>query len=141
MWIFTGSSGCSLVQKLPEFTCGGALSIPRLLLRLGVSFRLQSLSSRKPAMISSTWRPFQECLENMRKSRNWRCGWFRGYALESSPLILLNFSSSCVRMEERGMQKPLGFRVETEGYNTVDSQIIRSMALHPCLQAVEDPSA
>ena len=30
-------------------------------------------------MISSTWRPFQECLENMRKSRNWWCGWFRGF--------------------------------------------------------------
>lgn len=54
-------------------------------------------------------------------------------------------------MEEHGMQKPLGLRVETEGYNTVrvetegyntvDSQIIRTMALHPCLQAVEDPSA
>ena len=40
MWVFTGSSGCSLVQKLPEFTFGGALSIPRLLLRLGVGFRL-----------------------------------------------------------------------------------------------------
>lgn len=54
-------------------------------------------------------------------------------------------------MEEHGMQKPLGLRVETEGYNTVrvetegyntvDSQIIRSMALHPCRQAEEDPSA
>ena len=64
-----------------EFTCGEAISIPRLLLRLGVGFRLQSLSSRKPAMISSTWRPFQECLENMRKSLNWWCGWFREYAL------------------------------------------------------------
>ena len=42
MWIFTGSYGCSLVQKLPEITCGGALSIPRLLLRLGVSFRVLS---------------------------------------------------------------------------------------------------
>ena len=79
MWIFLDSSGCSLVQKLPEITCGENLSIPRLLLRLGVGFRLQSLSSRKPAMISSTWRPFQECLENMLKSRNWWCGWFRGF--------------------------------------------------------------
>ena len=42
MRIFTGSSGCSLVQKLPEITCGEALSIPRLLLRLGISFRLLS---------------------------------------------------------------------------------------------------
>lgn len=55
--------------------------------------------------------------------------------------MLLNFYSSCVRMEEHSMQKPLGLRVETEGYNTVDSQIIRSMALHPCRQAVEAPSA
>ena len=84
MWIFAGSYGCSLVQKLPEFTCGEAASIPRLLLRLGVGFRLQSLSSRKPAIISSTWRPFQECLENMRKSRNWWCGWFRGFFFRSS---------------------------------------------------------
>lgn len=38
--------------------------------------------------------------------------------------------------------KTLGLRVETEGgYNTVDSQIIRTMALHPCRQAEEDPSA
>ena len=54
-------------------------------------------------------------------------------------------------MEEHGMQKPLGLRVETEGYNivrvetegynTVDSQFIRSTVLHPCLQAEEDPSA
>ena len=42
-------------------------------------FQTESLSSRKPAMISSTWRQFQECLENMRKSRNWWCGWFRGF--------------------------------------------------------------
>ena len=34
---------------------------------------------QKTAIISSTWRPFQECLENMRKSRNWWCGWFRGF--------------------------------------------------------------
>ena len=39
MWIFAGSYGCSLVQKLPEFTCGEALSITRLLLRLGDRFR------------------------------------------------------------------------------------------------------
>jgi len=42
IWAPTGSSGCSLVQKLPEITCGEALSIPRLLLRLDVSFRLLS---------------------------------------------------------------------------------------------------
>ena len=40
MWISAGSYGCSLVQKLLEITCGGAISIPRLLLRLGVGFRL-----------------------------------------------------------------------------------------------------
>ena len=39
MWIFADLSGCSLVQKLPEFTCGEALSIPWLLLRLGDRFR------------------------------------------------------------------------------------------------------
>ena len=58
----------------------------------------------------------------------------------------MNFSSSCVRMEEHGMQKPLGLRVETEGYNTVrvetegyntvDSQIIKSsdqwLRIHVC---------
>ena len=67
VWMLISSEITGNHQKLPEFTCGEALSILRLLLRLGVGFRLQSLSSRKPAMISSTWLPFQECLENMRK--------------------------------------------------------------------------
>ena len=84
VWMLIGSEITGNHQKSPEFTCGEALSIPRLLLRLGVGFRLLSLSSRKPAMISSTWRPFQECLENMRKSRNWWCGWFRGFFRYSS---------------------------------------------------------
>lgn len=81
VWMLISSELTGTYQRLPEITSGEVLSIPRLLLRLGVGFRLQSLSSRKPAMIPSTWRQFQESLENMRKSRNWCCGWFRGYAL------------------------------------------------------------
>ena len=101
VWMLISSEITGNHQKLPEFTCGEALSIPRLLLRLGVGFRLQSLSSRKPAMISSTWRPFQECLENMRKSRNWWCGWFRGFFFRYSSsdtiasTIPLSYLESC----------------------------------------------
>lgn len=59
VWMLISSEITGNYQRLPEVTCGGALSIPRLLLRLGVGFRLQSLSGRKPAMISSTWCWFQ----------------------------------------------------------------------------------
>ena len=44
-------------------------------------FQIAVAIKQEPAMISSTWRPFQECLEYIRKSRNWWCGWFREYAL------------------------------------------------------------
>ena len=47
-------------QRLPEVTRGGALSIPRLLLRLGDRFR-------------SVWKICEKV--------DWWCGWFRGYAL------------------------------------------------------------
>ncbi len=45
VWMLISSEITGNYQRLPEIACGGALSIPRLLLRLGVSFRLLSLSS------------------------------------------------------------------------------------------------
>ena len=40
VWMLISSEITRDYQRLPEFTCGEALSIPRLLLRLGVGFRL-----------------------------------------------------------------------------------------------------
>ncbi|CCZ44170.1 unknown [Bacteroides sp. CAG:545] len=40
VWMLISSETTGNYQRLPEITCGGALSIPRLLLRLGVGFRL-----------------------------------------------------------------------------------------------------
>ena len=40
VWMLISSEITGNYQRLPEFTCGGSLSIPRLLLRLGIGFRL-----------------------------------------------------------------------------------------------------
>ena len=40
VWMLISPEITGNYQKLPEITCGRALSIPRLLLRLGVDFRL-----------------------------------------------------------------------------------------------------
>ena len=40
VWMLISSEITGNYQRLPEVTCGEAISIPRLLLRLGVGFRL-----------------------------------------------------------------------------------------------------
>lgn len=40
IWMLISSEITGDYQRLPEITCGEAISIPRLLLRLGIGFRL-----------------------------------------------------------------------------------------------------